>query len=220
MHSTILLIEDSEEMSEFLREILVEQGYVVYVASSGVQGLKLVDKVHPDLILLDLLLPDIHGGSLCVRIKKNYPELPIIMVTGQTKNTEIVTGLNQGADDYILKPFDESVLFARIRARLRLGNQISVLRCSDLELNQETHQVLKNGTDISLSAQEFRLLEYLLLNQGKVVTRNMCVSRLWNCNPDIDTRVVDVYIGYLRKKVDPEGTMLKTIRGFGYSLKS
>jgi len=221
MHLTILIIEDEPDMAEYLKNVLEDNGYTAYTAHRGTTGLQLIEELNPDLVLLDLELPDIDGRSICQQINADYPEIKVIMVTGHNDPNDIAHGLKLGADDYVTKPVEVSELLARIQARFRESKQENtVLSLADLSLNQETYEVKRGDTHINLSPQEFKLLQYLLINQGKVLTRDMILSRLWHTNPDIETRVVDVYIGYLRKKIDfTEPKLIHSIRGFGYVLK-
>lgn len=221
MDFSTVIIEDNPEMADYLQTILNDHNIIAFKALNGTKGLKLVKKVHPELVLLDLNLPDIEGKSICQQIKNEFPHIRVIMVTGQNTALDIASGLDLGADDYLTKPINETELMARIRARLRSSKyKKKRLTCDDLELNQETHQVTRDGKDIKLSPQEYRLLEYLMINQGKVLSRQMILSRIWGGNPDLETRVVDIYVSYLRNKIDfKEPKLIETIRGFGYSLR-
>ncbi len=216
-----VIIEDNKEMTTFLKDILEDQHIVAFSAHTGSQGLKIVDKITPELVLLDLNLPDIDGQTLCKKMKQNHPKIKIIMITAQGTAQDVAAGLNLGADDYLPKPINEAELIARIKARFRqTKHNKNVLQIHDLQLNQTDHSVKRDGKNIQLSAQEFRLLAYLMKNQERVLTREMILSRIWRGNPDIETRVVDVYIGYLRKKIDfKKPYLIHTVRGFGYILK-
>lgn len=221
MHLTIVIIEDEPDMAEYLKSLLEDNGHTAYTALRGSAGLQLISELQPDLVLLDLELPDIDGRSICQQINVDYPLIKVIMVTAHNNPNDIAHGLKIGADDYVTKPVESSELIARIGARFRQNNQHHAeLILADLCLNQETYQVKRGDTEIQLSPQEFKLLQYLLINKAKVLTREMILSRLWNTNPDIETRVVDVYIGYLRKKIDfKTPNLIHSIRGFGYVLK-
>lgn len=221
MHLTILIIEDEPDMATYLKDVLEDNGYTAYTAHQGIAGLQLIEDLKPDLVLLDLELPDIDGRSICQKIIAEHPDIKIIMVTAHKNPSDIAQGLQIGADDYVTKPIDSDELLARINARFRNSHQSSeVITLDDLSLNQETYEVKRGDEHIDLSPQEFKLLQYLLINKGKVLTRNMILSRLWNTNPDIETRVVDVYIGYLRKKIDTKKPkLIHSVRGFGYVIK-
>lgn len=222
MSNSIVLIEDDEGLQKYIRELLLEAGNSVAVASTGVKGREMVNKVNPDLVILDLGLPDISGETLCTEIKKNNPNLPVIILTAKTGVENVVQGLELGADDYITKPFVADELLARIKARLRQGGQVNTkLKIADLTLDTESMEIRRGDKEIKLTPQEFRLLEYLMSNAGRVLTREMILNRLWLSSPDIETRVVDVYIGYLRKKIDEgqDKKLIHSVRGFGYTIK-
>ncbi len=222
MAHSIVLIEDDEGLQKYIRELLLENGNSVSVAGTGVAARDLISKVSPDLVLLDLGLPDISGETLCAEIKKNNPTLPVIILTAKSGVENVVQGLDLGADDYITKPFIADELLARIKARLRQGGQNETkLKIADLELDTDTLEVKRGEKQIQLTPQEFRLLQYLMSNIGRVLTREMILNRLWLSSPDIETRVVDVYIGYLRKKVDSDfpNKLIHSVRGFGYTVK-
>lgn len=218
---TILLVEDNQDVAEFVQQFLSRQGFNTLVASTGARAHELFSQTQPDLIILDLQLPDIRGETLCEEFKKFNSEIPIIMLTSQSQTTDVVKGLQLGADDYLSKPFDGNELLARVKARLRTrGLQDKTLKYADLELNTDTMQVKRGERQIELTPQEFRLLEYLMLNANRVLSRDMILSRVWQTSPDIETRVVDVYIGYLRKKIDQEEPkLIHSVRGFGYALR-
>jgi len=219
---TLLLVEDNPEVAEFIKEYLGRQSFNVLVAMTGAKAHELFEQTQPDLILLDLELPDIRGETLCEEFKSLHPEIPIIMLTAHQEQTDVVKGLSLGADDYLAKPFEGQELLARVKARLRnRGVDGKSLQVADLVLNTETMQVHRGEREIQLTPQEFRLLEYLMLNANRVLSRDMILSRIWQTTPDIETRVVDVYIGYLRKKIDKgEGAkLIQSVRGFGYSLR-
>jgi DNA-binding response OmpR family regulator len=223
MNPVIVLIEDDKAISEFLTDVLTDNGYQVHAEYSGAAGLQLIEQVEPDAVLLDLFLPDIKGETICRQIKDTYPEMKVIMITAKDTPEQIAKGLDLGADDYLPKPVAPEELIARLKARLRstpLNEEI--LKIGHLSLNTKNHEVLSNGESIELSPQEYKLLEYLMTQPNKVLTRDMILSRIWDSSPDIETRVVDVYVGYLRKKIDrPHNTnLIQSIRGFGYMIKA
>lgn len=223
MEPIILTIEDDQEIANFIQSVLSEHGFLSHAAYSGSKGLEMVEAIGPDLVLLDLNLPDIQGETVCKRIKAEHPDLPVIILTAQNSPAEMAHGLNVGADDYISKPFSDEVLVARVHARLRARKSDNgVLRVGDLTLNTQTHEVKRGDQLIELSSQEFKLLHYLMKNQNIVLSRDMILSRIWGAVVDVETRVVDVYIGYLRKKIDkPFSTpLIHSVRGFGYTLKA
>ncbi len=222
MLSKILIVEDDSGLQKYLKELILDNGYSVQTAPDGISALNLIAKVSPDLVILDLGLPNMSGESVMMEVRKKYPDLPIVVLTAKDSISEIVQGLNMGADDYMTKPFIGSELLARIKARLRHSGEAEIkLRVADLELDNKTFEVKRGNKSIHLTPQEFRLLEYLMRNQGRVLTREMILNRVWLYSQDIETRVVDVYMGYLRKKVDGGNpkSLIHTIRGFGYIIK-
>lgn len=223
MNPVIVLIEDDQAISEFLTDVLSEQGYQVHSETRGAAGLQLIEQVKPDAVLLDLFLPDIKGETICRHVKDTYPDIKVIMITAKDTPEQIAKGLDLGADDYLAKPVAPEELIARLRARLRnTPMNEETLTVADLKLNTKNHEVTHRGKHIELSPQEYKLLEYLMSQPNKVLTRDMILSRIWDSSPDIETRVVDVYVGYLRKKIDkPFGTdLISSIRGFGYMIKT
>jgi DNA-binding response OmpR family regulator len=222
MMKSILAVEDDQDLRDFLKELLADHGYLVQTAARGIEALNIVRKTAPDLVVLDLGLPDIDGENVCNQIKKDHQHLPIIILTAKDGVPNVVRGLDQGADDYMTKPFDGDELLARIKTRLRnLPGNETKLKMADLELNPANHDVKRGGKLIKLTPQEFKLLHYLMINKGRILTRDMILSRLWDSSPDIETRVVDVYVGYLRKKIDLgfKKKLLHSIRGFGYMIQ-
>ncbi len=222
MVPTILVVEDDKGVQKYLKELLLENGFSVFAASDGISALNLIKKTEPDLVVLDLGLPNMSGEAVCMEIRKKYPQLKVIILTAKDTVQDVVQGLNLGADDYMTKPFIADVLIARIRARLR--NQTGgekKLKVGDLELDNQTMEVRRNGKLVKLTPQEFKLLHYLMNNKGRILTREMILSRIWLSSPDIETRVVDVYMGYLRKKIDngSKKVLLHSVRGFGYMIK-
>ena len=223
MANSILVVEDDIGIRKYLKELLLENGYSAQTASDGISAMKLVEKTQPNLVILDLGLPDIAGESLCKDIKKNYPDTEIVILTARDTISDVVQGLDIGADDYITKPFTAEELLARIRARLRAkGQNNTKLKVDGLELDTKTLEVKRGERQIKLTPQEFKLLEYLMGNQNQVLTREMILNRIWPSAPDVETRVVDVYIGYLRKKIDSgeDKNLIHSIRGFGYVIKN
>lgn len=222
MVPTILVVEDDKGVQKYLKELLLENGFSVFAASDGISALNMIQKTEPDLVLLDLGLPNMSGEAVCTEIRKKYPQIKVIILTAKDTVQDVVQGLNLGADDYMTKPFVADVLIARLKARLRdqtVGDK--KLKVGDLELDNQTMEVHRNGKLIKLTPQEFKLLHYLMNNKGRILTREMILSRIWLSSPDIETRVVDVYMGYLRKKIDNGSTkhLLHSVRGFGYMIK-
>jgi len=219
---TILVVEDDKGVQTYLKELFVENNYTVQVASDGAQALNSIQKLLPDLVILDLGLPNLSGEAVCLEIRKEYPKLPVIIFTARDSISDIVSGLNLGADDYITKPFIPEELLARVKANLReKGSMDNKLKIWDLELDSENFEVKRENKLINLTPQEFKLLQYLMNNKGRVLTREMILNRVWSYSTEVETRVVDVYMGYLRKKIDEgfDKKLLHSIRGFGYLIK-
>ncbi len=222
MASNILVVEDDLGLQKYLKELLLDNGYFVQAAGDGIQALNSIEKLKPDLVVLDLGLPNMSGETVCLEIRKKYPDLRVIILTAKDGVADIVHGLSLGADDYMTKPFIADEFLARIKARLRhtqgTDNKLTV---DDLELNNQTLEVSRDGELIQLTPQEFKLLQYLMSNKGRVLTREMILNRVWLYSPDIETRVVDVYMGYLRKKIDNgnDKKLIQSVRGFGYMIK-
>lgn len=222
MSYKILIVEDDKDLQKGLRTILFENNYLAESVYDGAKALRKIEQSLPDLVVLDLGLPDISGETVCAKIKKNFPELPVIILTARDTTEDIVHGLNIGADDYIPKPFKEEELIARIKARLRRGrDSLTKLKAGNLELDTQKIQVRRAGKEIRLTQKEFLLLEYLMRNKGRVLSREMILDRVWSYASEVESRVVDVYVGYLRKKIDGqfEKKLIHCVRGFGYMIK-
>lgn len=223
MVHTVLIVEDDKGLQKYLKELLLDNGYSAKISSDGIEALEMLSKTQPDLMVLDLGLPNMSGEAVCAEVRKKYPELPVMILTAKDSIDDIVQGLNLGADDYMTKPFVADEFLARIKARLRRqdGGSESVLQVADLTLNSKTLEVTRAGKKIQLTPQEFKLLQYLMNNKGRILTREMILNRIWLYSSDIETRVVDVYMGYLRKKIDTgfSKKLLHSVRGFGYVIK-
>lgn len=218
----VLVVEDDRDVQQYIKDLLVENSFTVKTASDGVSAINLLKKSEPDLVILDLKLPDVSGEGVLAEVRKLHPTTPTIILTSKDGVSDKVKGLALGADDYITKPFIADEFIARVKARLRNHtNEIQVLKVGDLELDNKQIQVTRGGKAIHLTPQEFKLLEYLMANQGTVLTRDMILNRIWLYSPDVESRVVDVYMGYLRKKVDArfKKKLLHSVRGFGYTIK-
>lgn len=222
MINKILIVEDDAGLQKYLKELFSDNQYLVQISSDGITALNTIAKSPPDLIILDLGLPNMSGESVLKEVRKKYQDLPVIILTARDNVSDIVQGLNIGADDYITKPFVADELLARAKARLRVGGEIDAkLRVADLELDEKTLEIRRASKSIQLTPQEFKLLEYLMRNKGRILTREMILNRVWLYSQDIETRVVDVYMGYLRRKIDQgfEKKLLRSVRGFGYMIK-
>ncbi|TXF89139.1 response regulator transcription factor [Neolewinella aurantiaca] len=223
----ILIIEDEANVASFIRQGLKESGYNAFVAFDGPTGLELLKQKNIDLVVLDVILPGMSGLEIASTIRAmGYTSLPIIMLTALGATDNIVKGLDAGADDYLVKPFKFKELLARIRARTRNKNSketnLNLLSVSDLELDYDAKQVIRAGKEIKLTATEFRLLHYLLLNKGKVLSRISILENVWDINFNMGTNVVDVYVNYLRNKIDKEfdTKLIHTVVGMGYVIKT
>lgn len=222
MLKKILLVEDEKDIRDSLKKSLTENNYLVETAEDGAAALMMVDKISPDMVILDLGLPKISGESVLQEIKKNYPNMPVIILSAKSTTSDIVSGLNLGADNYIAKPFMIEELLARIKAQFKtMGNDIIKLKVADLELDNDSKEVRRSGKLIQLTPKEFELLYHLMSNVGRVLSRETILNKVWLYSPDIESRVVDVYIGYLRRKIDhrQRKKLILSIRGFGYSIK-
>ena len=219
----ILIVEDEKKIADFIKRGLKEEGYAVDVAYDGEEGQFLAKTNEYDLVLLDLMLPKLDGLTLCRALRKSGILVPIIMVTAKDTIEDKVIGLDSGADDYITKPFAFEELLARIRAvfRKKSAAKSSTLQIADLSLDPVTHKVSRGGKNIILTTKEHALLEYLMRNAGKVITRTMISEHVWDADFDTFTNVIDVYINYLRKKIDTgyKNKLIQTVRGRGYILK-
>ena len=220
----ILIVEDEKRIADFLARGLKEEDYAVDIAHDGQQGLYMAEVNPYDLMIFDVMLPKCEGVDMCRQLRFQKINTPILMLTARADVQDKVTGLNAGADDYLTKPFSFEELLARIKVLLRRPtvDQASVLKVIDLELNQLNHEVRRTGKMMVLTAKEFALLEYLMLNAGQVISRSMISEHVWNEQFDSMTNVIDVHIRNLRNKVD-EGhkrKLIHTLRGSGYMLKN
>jgi len=222
----ILLVEDEQRIADTLRFGLKEQGFEVEVAYDGNLGYKLFQSLAFNLIVLDINLPGINGYELCKLIRSSNPEIPVIMLTALNSLEEKIEGYDAGADDYIIKPFEFTELLMKIRVLLRRsGNPLvpvgTILRADDLVMNLDAREVSRNGNVINLTAKEFQLLEFLLRRKNKVVSRADIAINVWDIDFDTNTNIIDVYINYVRNKVDKpyEKKLIQTQVGMGYILK-
>jgi len=219
----ILLVEDEKLMSMFVEMELSHEGYEVDVAYDGREGLNRAEKNEYDLILLDIMIPGLNGIEVCTRIRK-FSQVPIIMLTAKSDISDKVLGLDVGANDYLTKPFAIEELLARIRVYKRntsISNNTNEIKVKDIVLNKKAHNVMRSGTEIELTKKEFDILEMLLINKNVVLTRSQLIEKVWGYDYIGDTNVVDVFIRYLRSKIDDgfEDKLITTIRGVGYVVK-
>jgi two-component system copper resistance phosphate regulon response regulator CusR len=218
----ILIAEDDRPVASFLKKGLEAEHYAVDIVPDGQEALYMAEEYDYDLVLLDLVLPKMDGLQVLRQIRNRKKNLPVLVLTGRTRVEDRVKGLDLGADDYMVKPFAFRELTARVRALLRRGDVATgfKLQVADLELNLVERTVRRGERRLELTPKEFGLLEYLMRNQGRAVSRPMIIEHVWNFSFDTMTNVVDVYINYLRKKVDEGGTqkLIHTVRGVGYRI--
>ncbi len=216
----ILVIEDELKVVRFLKRGLEAEGYEVETATDGKSGEKLARTEAYDLILLDVLLPKKDGFEILRDLRKDEIRTPILMLTARSTTEDIVGGLDQGADDYLTKPFAFTELLARIRSLMRRGTVKTKLKYLDLTLDTITHKASRSGKQIELTAREYTLIEYFIRNRGKLISRQELAKEIWGYNFDPGTNVVDVYVNHLRNKIDTEFSvkLLQTERGKGYYL--
>lgn len=217
----LLLIEDEKRLVAFLRKGLREESYVVDSAMNGAEGLEMAQASHYDLIILDIALPRMDGLTVCRTLRNEGKTTPILMLTARDRVEDRVTGLDAGADDYLVKPFAFDELLARVRALLRRrvggGDELS---CGPISLNLKSRQALKDGKPVELTAREFSLLEFLMRHPDEVISRARIAEHVWEFPYDSESNVIDVFVNRLRSKLDPQHEYLVTARGEGYRLKS
>ncbi|HKO18657.1 MAG TPA: response regulator transcription factor [Acidobacteriaceae bacterium] len=220
----ILLVEDEPKVSALVKRGLTAERYAVDVSGDGREGLEYTEAYPYDLILLDLMLPSLSGVEVLQRIRRTNQYVPILVLTARDSVDDKVKLFEQGADDYLTKPFAFAELLVRVKALLRRGpvNRSSTLRIGDLELDRLTQQVKRRGKRVELTAKEYALLEYLMQNPDRVLSRNMIIEHVWDQSFDGITNIVDVYVRHLRSKIDEEDDhkMIRTVRGTGYMIRS
>jgi two-component system OmpR family response regulator len=225
----LLLVDDEDNLRVMLQAALRHSGFEVEPAASGREAMERVADVQPDLIVLDVMLPDIDGFEVCRRLRADGRRTPIVFLTAKDATEDKVRGLTLGGDDYIVKPFSLEELVARIEAVLRRigsGPGNTLLVCDDLVLDDDAHRVTRGGVEVSLSPTEFNLLRYLIANQGRVLSKAQILDHVWHYDFGGDGGVVETYVGYLRKKIDTTTNghgghrLIHTIRGVGYTLRA
>ena len=220
----ILIVEDEKKVAGFIKKGLEEETYAVDVAYDGEEGFHLASMNDYDMIILDWMLPKMDGLEVLTRLRDKKVSTPILLLTAKDAVDDKVTGLNNGADDYLTKPFAFSELLARIRSLLRRGQAETQteLKVGDLILDMVSHKVSRGGEEIELTGKEYSLLEYFMRNEGKVLTRTMIAEHVWDYNFDTFTNVIDVYVNHLRKKIDKKypAKLLHTLRGVGYVMRT
>lgn len=219
----ILLVEDDVAIAQSLKEGLEDEAYAVDVAYDGDEGYRTATADDYDVIILDVMLPEMNGYEVCRALRKDGNQTPILMLTARDAERDIVEGLDMGADDYLAKPFSFEVLLARLRALLRRPNEKleEVLRVGDLTLDPSLKKVTRAAQEISLTAKEYAVLEYLMRNAGKVLSKEQIISHVWDFDADVLPNNVELFIMFLRRKIDkPFGSkLIHTVPGFGYKLE-
>jgi DNA-binding response OmpR family regulator len=218
----ILIVEDDRSIARLIQLELEHRGFVVRCAHDGPSGLEAASEFEPSAIILDIMLPGTDGVGVLKKLRQRGNRVPIIMLTARDTSADKIHSLDMGADDYLTKPFDTEELMARLRALLRRAEGDEVLRVANLEINTATREVKRGERKVEeLTAREYELLEFMARNPRRVLSRDLLLSRVWEQEYGVETNVVDVYVGYLRKKIDAPGDtrLIQTIRGVGYALR-
>lgn len=220
----LLIVDDEGNLRSMLSAALRHHGFTVTEAENGRQALEQVAKEHPDLLVLDVMLPELDGFEVCRRLRSDGDHTPVLFLTARDGTEDKVRGLTLGGDDYLQKPFSLDELVARAQAVLRRtktdANATPVLELADLRMDDDAHRVTRAGTEVSLSPTEYKLLRYLLINQGRVMSKAQILDHVWDYDFGGDGGVVETYVGYLRRKVDNvDPKLIQTIRGVGYTLR-
>jgi DNA-binding response OmpR family regulator len=222
----ILIVEDDRKIANAIKKGLQQESFAVDVAYDGQDGLGSALTIEYDLVILDRMLPEVDGVTICRAIRDKKISTPVLMLTAKDKIKDKVEGLNAGADDYLAKPFAFEELLARIRALLRRPQQVKeeIIVVDDLTLNPLTYEVKRNNHVISLSSKEYALLEYLMRNPSRILTKGNIIEHVWDYDADILPNTVEVYMGYLRNKIDKpypqKPALIQTVRGFGYKISA
>lgn len=220
----ILIVEDEKDLVMILSEMLSMEGYCVDYSYDGADGLDNALSGIYDVIILDIMLPKMDGISVLSEIRRNNINTPVLMLTARSEIEDKITGLDNGADDYLTKPFNSKELLARIRALLRRKEKTFIdsnLKFADIVLNKSTHEICKNNQKVKLTKKEYNVMEFLILNQGKVVSKESLTVKIWGYNTDIEYNSIEVYISFLRKKLSAVDSdiHIATVRGLGYTIK-
>jgi two-component system OmpR family response regulator len=220
----ILVVDDEDNLRTMLVAALKFEGYQVGQAADGRAGLRAAKELRPDLIVLDVMMPQLDGFGMLRRLRESGDRTPVIFLTAKDTSADAVEGLGLGADDYLAKPFSLEELVARVESVMRRvdasPSASSVMSLADLTLDDVAHEVTRGGEQIHLSPTEYKLVAYLMANTGRVMSRGQLLSNVWGYSPDDDPSVVETYVGYVRKKVDAyEPKLIHTVRGVGYTMK-
>jgi two-component system, OmpR family, response regulator len=220
----VLVVDDEEAITDLVSTTLRYEGFEVDIRNDGRSGLDAVAQFRPQLLVLDVMLPDLDGFEMARRLQAEGRKVPILFLTARDNTEDKVRGLTLGGDDYVTKPFSLEELVARVRAILRradpAASESSVLRFADLEMDDDTHEVFRDGTAIDLTATEYKLLRFLLANPRRVLSKTQILDHVWEYDFGGDGNVVETYVSYLRKKLDPLGPrLIQTVRGVGYTMR-
>lgn len=221
----VLIIEDEPKVASFIKKGLEENHYEAVIAYDGVSGVNMAVKGNYSAIVMDINLPAMNGYEACKKIREQHIDIPVLMLTALSTTDDKLAGFDSGADDYLVKPFEFRELLARIKALLKRNQQttqpVTILNVADLELNTDSKIVKRNNTKIDLTAKEYSLLEFLMRNKGRVISRSEIAEKIWDITFDTGTNVIDVYINFLRKKIDKDYSvkLIHTHIGLGYVLK-
>lgn len=220
----VLIIEDEKNLAQILKKGLEENGFTAEVSLDGEEGLYMAETYPYDAVLLDIMLPEVDGLTILNTLRAKKIDVPVLMITAKGEIEDRIKGLSIGADDYIAKPFDFSELLARLKAVIRRskGKPSPIITIDNLVIDTNSRTVKRAGKEIRLSAKEYNLLEYLALNEGRVVSRTELIEHVYDAEFDLDSNIIDVYINYLRNKIDKgfDKQFIHTVRGAGYTLKS
>lgn len=216
----VLVVEDDKKLSRFLERVLTEEGYEVDLAITGTEALEKANGDGYDVVLLDWMLPEVDGLTICRQLRANGSLAPVLMLTARGETHDRVEGLNSGADDYLVKPFEVEELVARVRALVRRSAGVAKLRCGDIEIDRVGHRALMKGVPLSLTGREYDLLVHLMHHVDIVVTRADLLAKVWETNFDPGSNLIEVHVSRLREKLGEHAWMIETVRGAGYRLRS
>ncbi|HID15697.1 MAG TPA: response regulator transcription factor [Candidatus Atribacteria bacterium] len=215
----VLIVEDDDILANVLKEGLEEEGYAVDIATNGEDGLYMAEVTPYDVVILDIMLPELDGWTVLERLREKGVQTPVLILTAKDDISDKVKGLDKGADDYITKPFEFSELLARLRALIRraTGRRNPIIKIGNIMINTSSHQVYKDGKEVPLSSKEYAILLYLVTNMGRVVSREELTEHVYDWEKSIESNIIDVYINYLRKKHSKD--LIETVRGVGYIIR-
>jgi len=222
-HARVLVVDDEAYITDLVGTALRYEGFDVAVAASGREALSRAGEFRPDLLVLDVMLPDVDGIEVCSRLRRDGIQAPVVFLTARDATEDKIAGLTVGGDDYVTKPFSLEELIARVRAvlrRTRPGDRPARLAFADLEIDEDAHQASRGGGPLELRPTEYKLLRYLVLNAGRVLSKTQILDHVWNYDFGGNDNVVETYVSYLRRKVDRRGPpLIHTVRGVGYVLR-